>query len=611
MPQVCGIAGIVGPLTPDAAAAVREMVALLAHRGPDDQGFHVDPEVALGMSRLAIIDPAHGEQPKYADGGDLQVVFNGEIYNHRELRRELESSGSTFQTTSDTEVVVEAYARWGDDAFRRFEGMFGVALWRSSTRTLTLARDRIGEKPLYVVERSGGIAFASELGALTPLGVFDEIDPRAVAAYFHLGYVPAPLSIWRSVSKLEPATILRWSAGESRRSRYWELPTGIGQPLDEASAVAELDRRLRDSVRDRLVADVDVGVLLSGGVDSSLVAWAAAEQHPSIRSFTISFDDPALDESAYAGQVAATLRTTHLVRSVTAHDCLDVVHKVAEIYDEPFADSSAIPTFLVCKAASEHVKVVLGGDGGDELFSGYGHYRAFKQLRRFRHAAMPPVRRIGERLARSRTDDLSRLGNVLDKLDRNPGHLYRNVVAVVAPGLLAEVLTGPVDLDGVTACFESHFAGELDQSARRADLHHYLPEDVLTKVDRASMATGLEVRAPFLDSGLVEWAFGLGAGVGPPGAKQAPRALLARRFPGALAHRPKQGFGVPLDRWLLGPLQPLLRDRLSPGSLASHGFVRPAAVQLLLERLEGGRRGAATALWAILQFQLWYDRWVT
>lgn len=608
---MCGIAGFVGPFNVEASSAVREMVALLAHRGPDDQGFHVGGDVALGMARLAVVDLAHGEQPKETDGGDLKVVFNGEIYNHRTLRRELQMAGSVFRTDSDTEVVVEAFARWGTQAFGRFEGMFAVALWRESTRTLTLARDRIGEKPLYVHEENGGIAFASELGSLAPVGALDDVDTRALAAYFHLGYVPSPLTIWSGVTKLEPATVLTWSGGCSSRSRYWEPPALGSSSLAPEEAVDAFEQQLRASVRDRLVADVEVGVLLSGGIDSSLVTWAAVEQHPAIRSFTIAFDDPALDESAYARAVANELGTTHHELPVTGQDSLDLVEHIADVYDEPFADSSAIPTLLVSKLASEHVKVVLGGDGGDELFSGYGHYPAFDRLRRVRGIAAPPVRQLGARMARAHIDGINRIGNVLDKLDRDPARMYRNVVAVLAPGLLAEVLLSELDLATTTACFESHFGPDLAQSARRADLHHYLPDDVLTKVDRASMATGLEVRSPFLDSGLVEWAFGLDSEtIGPPGAKRVPRTLLERRFPDGLAARPKQGFGVPLDRWLTGPLQPLVRDRLSPSALSSHGFVRPQAVQLLGDRLAAGRRGAASALWTILQFQLWYDRWV-
>ena len=564
------------------------------------------------MTRLSIIDIAGGDQPKTARHGDVQVVFNGEIYNYRELQAELTRRGHTFESASDSEVVARAFAEWGSDAFSHLHGMFAIAVWEVAAGRLTLARDRIGKKPLYVWRRGRQLAFASELKAFSPLHLSFDVDRQAFAEYLHLGYVPDPKSIWRDVEKLPPGHVAQFEEGTWRSRPYWRLDgSAIDISVESTVAVDQLHDRLNTAVADRLVADVEVGVLLSGGVDSSLVTWLASEQHPRIRTFSVAFDDPALDESAHARAVAHELGTDHNETLVTAADALKVVEELPTVYDEPFADSSSVPTLLVCRFAADHVKVVLGGDAGDELFNGYHHYWAFDRIARLRRAVPRSFRHLGRPLARSRNSLLSRGGNVLDLMDDDPATTYRNVVSILAPGLLAAALSDPVHLDEAAQSFRSAWGQRPERGPRLADLAHYLPGDILVKVDRASMSAGLEVRAPFLDTALVEWAFRLSpATVGPPGAKAIPRALLARRFPPSVSARPKQGFGVPLERWLLGPLRPMLEECLAPSALASHGLVRPDVIPLLMDRMEAGRKAVAPALWALLMFQLWYDRWV-
>lgn len=591
------------------------MVAALAHRGPDDRGYFVGDGAAIGMTRLAIIDLASGQQPKEAAGGRLQAVFNGEIYNFRELRQSLVQGGHRFTSRSDSEVVVRAFEEWGDGAFGRMHGMFAIAVWDRASRRLTLARDQVGKKPLYVWDAGAGLAFASEPKALAVLGSLPGIDHQAFTEYLHFGYVPAPRSIWEGVTKVQPGTTVTFDGARRRARRFWRLEPAepaerAGPAVDAAGAVAELERRIDAAVERRLVADVDVGVLLSGGIDSSIVTSAAAARHPAIHTFTVAFDDPSLDESAPARAVADALGTTHHQALVTGDDALAVVDDLPSVYDEPFADASAVPTLLISRFAAQHVKVVLGGDGGDELFDGYDRYRSFARMLALRRAVPPPLQPLGRALACVPVDAVSRAGNMMDRLGPTPAVTYRNLVGIVPPTMLRDLLGTPPDLRSTTARIEEAFVAGTAAGPRLADFDTYLPDDILVKVDRASMSTGLEVRAPFLDLELVEWASRLpDSVVGPPGAKALPRALLASKVAASVVDRPKQGFTVPLDRWLLGPLRPVLDDVLSPSSLAGHGLVRPAAVERLVDALEAGRRFAARPLWSLVMFQLWHRRW--
>ena len=603
---MCGIVGIVGDVS-DAASTVRSMAAAIAHRGPDGDGFFTAPGVALGMRRLAVIDLAGGDQPKEAAGGSLHAVFNGEIYNYRELRRELVGGGATFDSDSDTEVLVKAFAAWGDDAFRRFHGMFAAAIWDSRTRQLTLARDPFGKKPLYVWRRGAILLFASELKALARAFPPPDIDRQALTEYLHLGYVPSPRSIYAGVRKLRPGHVATYADGHLAEAPFpWARP-GTSPP--DEPAVEGLRRRLTTAVERRLVADVEVGILLSGGIDSSLVAWAASGLHPGLRTFSVRFEKPEKDESSFARMVAATLGTRHEETVVTAADALALVDELATIYDEPFADSSGIPTTLICRAASQRVKVVLAGDGGDELFSGYPRYAEPPWLR----AARPLRRAVPgavEDLALSRNQLASRVGNVAALVGASRSATYLRRSAVTSRPIVAALTGAGADLSDIEGRVESAFRDDPVRGPQLADLGLYLPDDLLVKVDRASMSTGLEVRAPFLDLDLAAWALALDpTTTGPPGTKALPRALARLHLPAAVADKPKQGFSVPLATWLRGPLRDELLAALAPDELARTGLVRPRPVATLVERLDQGRKGVAGVLWSLFVLQRWHATW--
>ncbi len=605
---MCGIAGFVDRGAPDREILLRRMTGAIGHRGPDEDGHFIDDLAGLGMKRLSILDVAGGSQPKQARHGELQVVFNGEIYNHQALRAQLQERDHRFESASDSEVVARAFEEWGSEAFRRMHGMFAIAVWDRTSRRLTLARDRIGKKPLYLWPHGQWLAFASELKALAPLRPWPAVDRHAFAEYLHLGFVPAPRSIWEGISKLPAGHVAEWEDGTLRTRPFWQLGHE-GPELDPGDPVGELDRRLHAAVGSRLVADVDVGVLLSGGVDSTLIAVAAAEQHPGIHTFTVGFEDPALDESGPARQVAAALGTTHHETRATAADALALVQDLPGIFDEPFADASALPTLLVSRFAAEHVKVVLGGDGGDELFNGYNRYERFAAMLRLQSVLPPSARRLGQHLLPSSHARVRRVGTLLDRWGDTQAGTYWNAIAITAPSVLRGLLVEPSAAPEVPASFRVAFTAPPHLAPRSADLACYLPDDILVKVDRASMSTGLEVRAPFLETELVEWAARLSPTcLGSPGSKALPRALLATRFP-ELSRRPKQGFVVPLEQWLRGPLQPLVRDLLSPSSLAEHGLVQSASVERLVGRLGSAGPAVSGPVWALLMFQLWYQRW--
>jgi asparagine synthase (glutamine-hydrolysing) len=607
--RVCGIAGWIGPLKgpSDRERCIADMTASIRHRGPDDVGWWVDDHAALGMTRLSIIDLDGGRQPRTA--GPWVVVFNGEIYNYRELRRVLEAEGATIDGAGDSEVVARAIETWGEQAFGRLDGMYAIAAYHRERDEALFARDRFGEKPLYLWQHGGATAFASEQRAFEPLGGGPRIDESSLAAYLALGFVPGPGSIWQGVHMLAPGSMARLRDGRLSFAPVVAAPEVSAPSTAEdpgASAVDRLDARLRQSVTARLVADVEVGVLLSGGIDSSLVAAHAAAVHPGVHSFSVAIDDPARDESAHARTVAERLGTTHHSIRVSDADALAVVEQLPEVYDEPFADSSAVPTLLLCRFVSDHVKVALSGDGGDEFFSGYR-----------RHL-------LGGDPVPGRTMGL--LGGLADRATHTwwvrPQEPWRDLQRrSVAPAdrYLQQIGgMGPVWLrsagaaDGLGAWREKVRALAATGDPRwpeAADRELYLPGDILTKIDRASMSCGLEVRAPFLAPVVADWAIGLGPEViGAPGAKALSRALLERHFGAELAHRPKQGFSVPLPAWLRGSLHPLV-ELACDGYLTSSGFLDRGAVHGLARALSRRFDRAAAPLWTIAMFELWHQRW--
>jgi len=632
---MCGIAGVLGAGAAEETAAA--MAAALAHRGPDDAGTWADAGagLALGHTRLAVIDlsPA-AHQPMHSADGRWVLVFNGEIYNFRALRERL--VGTAFRGHSDTEVLVEAIAAWGPGlALARLSGMFAFAAWDRRERRLHLARDRLGEKPLYYGRWRGGFLFASELQALHAVpGFSPSIDRRSLASFLRYSHVPAPWCIYEGLRKLEPGTCLSVQAGDGSPSprRYWQVPWVVDPApvADETALVEEADRRLREAVRERMVADVPLGAFLSGGIDSSTVsALMQAESGQRVRTFSIGFEVPALDEAPFARAVARHLGTDHTEVYVSGAEALEVVPRLAQIYDEPFADSSQIPTALICAIARRHVTVALSGDGGDELFGGY--HRHFLARRLGRMARWPASLRAAlAALLRAPSpaawDRMLALAAPLAPRAWRPlpqGTRVHKLADLVGAGDVAEVYRRTMThwRDAVVPGAQP-WPHPLDETQRwhgedparvamYLDAVGYLPDDILTKVDRASMAVGLEVRVPFLDHALVEWSAGLPvaskirAGRG----KWLLRRVLARYVPPALTERAKMGFGVPLAEWLRGPLREWAQDLLAADRLGREGLLDAALVRQRWAEHLGGRRDWHYALWDVLMFESWLQRW--
>jgi asparagine synthase (glutamine-hydrolysing) len=620
---MCGIAGI---WMADADARVDatllgRMIGSLAHRGPDGEGVHVEPGVGLAHRRLSIIDLAGGRQPLGNEDDSVIVTFNGEIYNFRALAQELTQLGHRFRTHSDTEVIVHAWEEWGEQSVERFVGMFAFAVWDRNRRTLFLARDRLGKKPLYYTWLpDGSFAFGSELKALLRLPQLKrEIDPLAVEEYFALGYVADPRSILRGVSKLPAAhTLIVTRDGRRHAPReYWDLPAFAGRATDESATALELIDRLRDAVACRLISEVPLGAFLSGGVDSSaVVAMMAEHTGEPVNTCSISFSDPQFDETQYAARVADRYATRHNVDVVDADD-FDLLDTLAQVYDEPFADSSALPTYRVCQLARRHVTVALSGDGGDEVFAGYRRYRWHMLEERVRSRMPLAMRR----------PLFGVLGSVYPKADWAPRVLrakstfqslaletvdaYFNTMSFVPDRLRGSLLSAGLrsELQGYRA------VDVLRRHATRAegfdplslvqyiDFKTYLCGDILTKVDRASMAHSLEVRVPMLDHRFIEWSTGVAPGLKLRNGhgKHIFKKALEPWLPNDVLYRQKMGFAVPLANWFRGPLRQRVRG-LIDGRLAASGLVDPEVVRTIVEQHERGSRDHGTPIWSLLMF---------
>jgi len=621
---MCGIAGVFDttgrrPLDPE---LVRGMNARLRHRGPDENDVYTEPGVALGHTRLAVIDLRNGRQPMTNEDGSVLVTFNGEIYNFRELATELTQCGHVLRTRCDTEVIVHAWEEWGERCVERFRGMFAFAVFDRRRGTMFLARDRLGVKPLYYTFTDDGLlCFASELKALRGLPQFPRgVDPTAVADYFALGYVPDPKTIYRAARKLAPGWTLLQRIGAARADpvQYWDLPSVAAPPISLNEACAELVARLREAVRVRLVADVPLGAFLSGGVDSSaVVAMMAGLASAPVQTCSIGFRDPRYDETRFAGEVAALYRTRHHTRRVDPDDTA-LLDLLAGLYDEPFADSSAIPTYRVCQLARERVTVALSGDGGDEHLAGYRRYRmavAEDSVRRRVPAAWRgalfgvlgrayPKADWAPRFLRAKT--------TFQGLARDLVDAYARAVSLLSPELRFRLFSPALqrELQGYTVLdtFRAHAAraprGDALSMLQYLDLKTYLPGDILTKVDRASMAHALEVRGPLLDHTLVEWiaslpaSFKLRRGEG----KFLFKRSLERYLPASILYRRKQGFAVPLDTWFRGPLRERVRATMYGDRLAATGYFERAVLGELVEHHQSGRRDYSAPIWALLMF---------
>ncbi|HET7454337.1 MAG TPA: asparagine synthase (glutamine-hydrolyzing) [Solirubrobacterales bacterium] len=619
---MCGICGLVAgerERGPDREAVAR-MSGRLVHRGPDDDGLFCEGQVALAARRLSIIDLAGGHQPIENEDGSAVVVQNGEIYNYRELKRELEGAGHRFATDCDTEVLVHAYEEWGEAFVERLRGMFAIALWDKRRQRLLLARDRFGIKPLYYREAGGGLSFASELKAmLEQPGFSREIDPQAVAAYLAFNSIPAPLTIFKEARKLPPGHLLRWEGGEVALRRYARPgPAGAGEVRDGSAEelAAELREVLDDSVRAHLVADVPVGVLLSGGVDSGgLAALASRHVGEPLRTFSIGFEEEGFDELSRARLVAERYGTDHH-ELVLRPNAVELLPKLVESFDEPFGDSSALPTYLVSELAVSEVKVALSGEGGDELFGGYYTYVADLLARRVgRLAAL--ARPLAEALP-SRTDRVGfdykakrfARAAALPPLERHHG--WKEIFSAQARAELAGPGASAWDpLDLYRERYAETAGAEPLARMQDVDLGIYLVDDLLVKTDRLSMAHSLELRVPFLDPKVAEFAFSLPTHLKVRGfaKKRLLRAALAPLLPREIVHGRKQGFSIPIAAWLRGPLEPFAREVLAPGAVARQGLLDPAAVTPLLDRHCSGREDLSRQIWGLMALTLWFDRY--
>jgi asparagine synthase (glutamine-hydrolysing) len=604
---VCGICGIASP-----RGAERERLARLSgtlvHRGPDSDGSFVDGPVGLAARRLAIIDLETGDQPLATEDGAVTVVQNGEIYNYAELRDRLERAGHRFRTHGDTEVLAHAYEEWGLAFAGKLRGMFAVALWDAPRQRLVLARDRFGIKPLYYRAVGNELEFASELRAL-PRG---EIDLDALEAFLAFNSIPGPLSIFREIRKLLPGHLLVWEGGSPRLERFARPgPLPERNDDDEAELVEELRARLRDSVRAHLVADVPVGVLLSGGVDSGvLAALAAQESSDPVRTFSIGFEEASFDELAGARAVSERYGTIHR-ELVLRPDAALLLPALAEAFDEPFADSSALPTYLVSQLAAEDVKVALSGEGGDELFGGYYTYAAdllALRVGRLAAAARPLVELLPTSTKRVSFDYKAKRfarGAHLPPLERH--HAWKEIFA---PELRAE-LTGrrhawdPVDV--YRARFAETEGADLLARLQDVDFGIYLVDDLLTKTDRASMAHSLEARVPFMDTAVANFAFSLPRHRKVRGLQKKVllRKAAAPLLPEVVTHGKKRGFSIPAAAWLRGDLEPFARETLA--AVGRQGYFEPRVVERLLADHVAGREDRSRQLWGLLAFTLWHE----
>ncbi|MBS0375276.1 MAG: asparagine synthase (glutamine-hydrolyzing) [Proteobacteria bacterium] len=623
---MCGIAGIVsfdGHSPEQALATLRAMNARIRHRGPDDEGFHVDASIAFGHRRLSIIDVSGGHQPMATADGVLQIVFNGEIYNYLELRRELAALGHAFRTNSDTEVILAGYRQWGEQAFERLNGMFAVALWDGRVRTLVLARDRVGKKPLYVLQQGQTVWFASELKALRAVETCPTaLDDEALDCYLTLGYVPAPRTILAGVRKLMPATVLRIGAEGRRERRYWRLSFAAPRERSLDEALEEFGPLFDEAVRCRLMSEVPIGAFLSGGIDSSLVVESMARQmgRPLV-THSIGFDAREGSELPVAAAIATALGTQHREFLVTPR-AEEVLARVAWHADEPLADSSTVPTWYVCAMTRQSVTVALSGDGGDEGFGGYTfRYRPHAVESRLRRSLPAGLRRalfgpLGAAWpASARLPRPLRLRTIFQNLAvGDPQAFYRDLsqlrddarAGLYAPAFL-ERLRGYTPADDVIPLYAGSDAPDALGRSQATDVALYMTDDVLVKVDRMSMAHGLEVRAPLLDYRVLEFAARLPArlrlhgGVG----KVLLRALAARRLPPGVDRLPKRGFAAPIAGWLRGELRPLVEDVLLGGGGPWEGRLQRPVIERLWRAHLSGARDHSDLAWSLLTLGLW------
>jgi len=629
---MCGIAGWANlenkPSPNTSEAVLHQMCEQMKHRGPDSEGLWLDESVALGMRRLSIIDLHTGEQPVYSEDKSIVVVMNGELYNFREVRADLEKRGHKFETQTDTEILPHLYEEYGEAMLEQINGMFAFALWDKRKKKLLIARDRFGEKPLYYGVFDGKLIFASEPKVLLENpAVKTEINTDALRSYLSFDYVPAPASIYKNIYKLPAAHFLTLENGQVKTRRYWNLTFhGNGNVPTIEKAADDLRELLADAVRMRLVADVPLGILLSGGVDSSTVAAFATQfSTEKVKTFSIGFEEDSFDESKFARQVAAHLGTEHYEDKLSVEKAADLISEIGTWLDEPMSDGSLIPTFLLSRFVRKYVTVALGGDGGDEIFAGYPMYfghkmaRVYDSIPRFlRSGVIEPIvnnlpvstknlsfdYKAKRFVAASKYDAVTRHHSWFGSfsIDGQSDLLTKDVLAQTSN----DIYKGAKDLLEITDA-----PTEIERM-QFLDMNFYMAEDILTKVDRASMAVSLEVRAPFLDPRVAQFAaalpleYKLKGNKGKYILKKAVEPLLPRN----ILQRPKKGFGVPIAEWLKGRLNPLMRDLLAPDRLRNQGLFNEKYVQKLIREHETNVASHHKQLWTLLVFQLWFDNFM-
>jgi asparagine synthase (glutamine-hydrolysing) len=634
---MCGIAGGVWSIGSEglSRAVLERMTDALVHRGPDAEGHWLQPPntnelkrnaepslgVALGFRRLAIIDLAMGNQPMDNEDGSVRIVFNGEIYNYQDLRHRLEGSGHTFRTHTDTETIVHLYEDLGLDCFEHLNGMFAIAIWDSLRNRLVLARDRLGKKPLYYTVQNGRLLFASELKSLLQVpGIQKQMDPGAVDLYLTYQYIPHPHSIYQGIHKLPPGHFAVFENGQVKVESFWKVDWSKEISIDQATASQKLKELLLDSIRIRLRSDVPLGAFLSGGIDSSLVVAIAQQQlQTPIRTFSIGFSESDFDETRYAKMVADHVGTKHERFEVNASG-MDIVDRLVDQYDEPFSDSSAVPTWYLCELTRQHVTVALSGDGGDELFGGYERYRALEWSGRLQ--SWLPVSWLNQSWLIKRLPDsnarrslLRRVRRFCEALGQPPVERYMNWIQIFGEASRLDLYQesfiqqlpdrNPVDF--LRNAWNKAGKRDLLSCASVADLQTYMPCDLMTKVDIASMAHSLEARQPMLDYRLVEWAASLPSHLKLKGTRG--KKLLMDTYhdllPNEIWHRPKMGFGVPIAKWFRTSLRDRTMDALLGADARCHAIFRPEAIRALVEEHMSGKGNQAYRLWNLLMLELW------
>jgi asparagine synthase (glutamine-hydrolysing) len=622
---MCGIAGFIRNEGQGAdRAIVARMTATLSHRGPDGAGYYCEGPVALGHRRLSIIDVGGGAQPMSNEDDTIWVSYNGELYNELELRAELEAKGHRYRTSSDTESLVHLYEEEGIDFVRRLNGMFALAIWDSNRARLVLARDRMGQKPLfYGTLPGGGLAFGSEPKAvLAHPEIGRQLDASGLVRYLFYEYIPAPFSIWQSLRKLPQAHTLVWEAGTFDVRRYWKPSASSIVEADFGATAGRFWEEFRASVARHRRSDVPLGVFLSGGLDSSSVAAALCEVEPArnVRTFSIGFEDPSFDESQHARAVARHLGTDHHERTFSIQTVYELLPEVSGWLDEPFGDASILPTHLLSRFARGEVTVVLGGDGADELLAGYPTFEAERAAGLFRRLPRQAQVLAGAAVGRLPVDHRNfSLDFKLKQFLRGAAEplplAHQRWLGSFSGAEIARLLVGgdPIGIEAEHLRRAEDIRGGGDALSRSLALYQdtYLPEDILTKVDRASMACGLEVRAPFLDTGLVDFMQALPSAykLGRRQTKRILKRAAASRLPASILARPKKGFGIPVASWLRGPLTPMVDELLGRDRLERQGIFHPEEVARRIDEHRAGVRDHRKPLWTLLMFQLWYDRW--